>query len=325
MIAEILATLGIIPLTKTTDEVSKPAVFETKPVKFSFRPKTLDEYIGQEKAKDNVRLNLQKIMEIKPVHFLINGTKGHGKTTLANIIGNSLGFKIYYYIGGAFNFETLKDFLYKNEESPLPNILFVDEIHNLPKDVGEFLYPILEDFILPTNNAPLRPFIFIGATTEKSTLLKKFAPLVDRCGCQIQLEHYNADETKTILKQYNAQTYKAEVSEEIYDLLSNNVRFTPRIAISMFDDYMVCKNIDRVLKSRRIIKNGLTDIDIKLLRHMAEIKKPVGEETLAILAQMDRTDYKMLVEPYLCQQEYMSRTNRGRVITNKGIELLNSL
>jgi len=149
------------------------------PKKYSFRPQTLNEYIGQQRAKDLVNLNLHKVISIKPVHFLINGTQGHGKSTLAYIIANQLDFKIHTYIGGSFTMENLKQFLMENETGK-PHILFVDEVHGLEKEIGEFMYPILEDFILPIHNLKIRPFIFIGATTEKNTLIKKFSPLVDR-------------------------------------------------------------------------------------------------------------------------------------------------
>jgi Holliday junction DNA helicase RuvB len=294
---------------------------QVKPMIYSFRPRNLDEYIGQENAKELVRLNIQKVMSIKPVHFLISGARGHGKSTLAYIIANSLGFKIHTYIGGVFTMENLKSFLIGNESGE-PHILFIDEIHGLPKDMAEFLYPLLEDFWLPVGNIEVRPFIFIGATTEKNILLKKFSPLVDRCGCQINLEHYKSDNIKTILKQYNNQTHNSDVSEEIYDILSVNTRYNPRTSIAMFDDFIVCKDIEKVLNAHRIVKNSLTTDDILILKHLTEINKPVGMETLAIVIQQTNQDYTAIIEPFLIQQGYLSRRARGRVITEKGKLLL---
>lgn len=298
---------------------------ETKPIKFIYRPKYLDEYIGQEKAKELVKLNLQKILNIKPVHCLISGIKGGGKTTLANIIANHLDFQLHYYIAGSFTFEALSDFLIANNKGNNPHILFLDEIHALDKKIGEFLYPILEDFIIGDEKTPIRPFIMIGATTEKSTLIKKFAPLVDRCGVDIVLEQYKSEDIKNILKQYNEQIHKLNVPDEVFDIISKNVRYTPRIAINTFDDYVVCKDVYKVLKAHRIIKNSLTDIDIKILQHLAEINKPVAQETLAIIGGIDKSDYKSLVEPFLLQEGYLSRTSRGRIITNKGLSLIKEL
>ena len=213
--------LGITTLMETIKEKvgflrKKYTPEEVKPVKFIYRPKTLTEYIGQERAKELVNLTLEKIRTIKPIHILISGTKGCGKSTLANIIANELGFNINWTIGGAFTMEALQKFLVKNQDSKKPQILFVDEIHNLSKEVGEYLYPIIEDFILPEgNNIKLKPFIFMGATTEKNMLMKKFAPLVDRCGADIILEQYTAEDIKNILKQYNDKIYQLNIAEEV--------------------------------------------------------------------------------------------------------------
>lgn len=300
---------------------------EVKPTKFIYRPKNLSEYIGQYRAKDLVRLNIQKIKTIKPIHILITGTKGCGKSTLANIIGNELDFPITWHIGGAFTKEALMNFLIKNQESPNIEILFVDEIHNLPKEIGEYLYPIIEDFILPEGeNTKLKPFIFIGATTEKNLLVKKFSPLIDRCGADIVLEPYSAEDIKEILKQYNDKIYQLNIEEDIYDILSINVRFTPRIALAFFDDFVVCKDIKKVLDIHRVIKNGLTTTDILILNHFIEVgEKPIGIEALSMIAGITKADFTYIIEPYLLSQGYMSRTSRGRIITNKGKELLKEI
>jgi len=301
----------------------KPDQISSK--KYSFRPQTLSEYVGQERAKELVELNLKKIETIKPVHFIINGTRGHGKSTLAYIIAKRLNFRIHTYIGGSFTMENLSTFLQINQDSTIQNILFIDEIHGLEKTVAEFMYPILEDFILPKGNLKLRPFVFIGATTDKNVLMKKFSPFIDRCGAQINLEHYNALDIKTILKQYNAQIYQKNVSEDVYDLLAVNTRFNPRTYLALFDALIVCEDIKKVLSAHRVIKNSLTTDDVLILEHLAEIQKPIGVETLSIIIQQTKQDYITLVEPFLLQQGYLSRTARGRIITNKGIQILKEI
>ena len=296
------------------------------PKKYSFRPQTLDQYIGQERAKELIELNIAKIKTIKPVHFIISGTRGHGKSTLAYILAKELDMKIHTYIGGSFTMDNLQDFLTASATTETnPHILFIDEIHGLPKELAEFLYPLLEDFILPIGNLKVRPFIFIGATTDKNILQKKFSPLIDRCGCHANLEHYNSDDIKKILKQYNDQIYKLNITENIYDLLSVNTRFNPRTSIAMFDDFIVCKDIAKVLNAHRIIKNSLTTDDIIILEHLQEISKPIGEETLAIIIQQTRQDYRTLIEPFLLSQGYISRTAKGRVITEKAKKLLGEI
>lgn len=299
---------------------------EVRPIKFNYRPQYLSEYVGQERAKDLINLTLEKIRTIKPIHILISGTKGCGKSTLAHIIANETKFDITWHIGGAFTMEALQQFLIKNQDSKRTQILFVDEIHNLPKELAEFLYPVIEDFILPMGNNPkLKSFIFMGATTEKNLLMKKFAPLVDRCGCDIVLETYKSEDIKIILKQYNDKLYQLNIDEEIYDILAKNTRFTPRIAQNFFDDLVVCKDINRVLNAHRVIKDGLTTTDIMILEHLKEVNKPVGIEALAMISGVTRADFNYIIEPYLISQGYISRTARGRIITNKGVALLEEI
>lgn len=294
------------------------------PKKYSFRPRNLEEYVGQSRPKDLIRLNLQKIMNIKPVHFIISGTKGTGKSTLAYIIANHLNFKIYTYIGGAFTLDNLKTFLIENEKNSQPSILFVDEIHGIEKSIGEFMFPLLEDFLLPLGNIIVRPFIFIGCTTDLNILQKKLAPMIDRCQ-SINLEHYQAEDIKKILKQYNKMVYQKEIDEKIYDILSVNSRYTPRIALSLFDDYIVCDDIKKVLNAHQIIKNSLTINDILVLEHLAEINKPTGVEVLSIITQQTKQDYILLQEPFLIMEKYISRTSRGRVATDKAKMLLQEI
>jgi Holliday junction DNA helicase RuvB len=323
--------LGINQLLEWGKEIigikkSQYIPIEITPIKFIYRPKFFKEYIGQERAKDLVNLNLQKIRTIKPIHFLISGNKGCGKSTLANIIGNELNFPITYHIGGAFTMEALIKFLSKNQDSKEPQVLFVDEIHNLEKTLGEYLYPIIEDFILPEgNNIKLKPFIFIGATTEKNALVKRFAPLIDRCQADIILEPYTPEDIKAILKQYNDKIYQENITEEVYDLLSKNTRLTPRIALAFFDDFMVCKDPQRVLLAHRVIKNSLTTSDIQILQHLKEVGKPIGIETLAMIVGVTKVDFNYCIEPFLINQGYMSRTARGRILTLKGEQLLQEL
>jgi Holliday junction DNA helicase RuvB len=327
---DILDIIGITQLLEWGKEViGIKKVYhpeEVTPAKFIYRPSFLSEYIGQDRAKDLVNLNLEKIRKIKPVHFVISGNKGAGKSSLANIISNELGAKMNWYIAGAFTMDNLKKFLVKNQDSNNIEILFIDEGHNLEKQIAEYMYPILEDFILPEGEKlKLKPFLFITATTDMNLLLKKFSPLVDRCGANIILEPYRDEEIKQILTQYNDKIYQKNISSEIYTILSQNTRGTPRIALNLFDDFIVCEDINKVLNAHRIIKNGLTSTDILILSHLAEIKKPVGIEALSMIAGVSRADFQYVIEPFLIFNNYLTRTARGRLGTLKGEELLRSL
>lgn len=306
-------------------QVSVPT-HSTKPLKkFIFRPRNLEEYIGQDKAKARIRLNLKKIAEIKPVHILINGNAGHGKTTLAYVIVNELGAKLYSIIGSNFNRDALFDFIVSNEEDPYKlHVLFIDEIHSLSKDMAEVLYPILEDF--RSGNEDLKPFVMIGATTEKATLVKKFNPLVDRCGCHIPLGSYTPENIENILTQYSQQLYEVHcIPNEIIKQLAISSKMIPRIAISMLDDYIVCKDIKLLLSAHRMVHGSLNEIDIQILTSLRTNEKPMGQKNISIKAGIDNVDYVYMYEPFLIKQDYINVTTRGREITKKGIAVLKEI
>ena len=174
------------------------------------------------------------------------------------------------------------------------------------------------------NNIKLRPLIFIGCTTDLHILQKRLSPMIDRCQ-SVNLTHYTAEDIKQILMQYNAQTHMISITDEEYNILSKNSRYTPRIAISLFDDFSIVKDTAKVLKAHQIIKDSLTINDIIVLRHLAEIKKPVGVEVLAIITQQTKADFQILQESFLIAEGFVSRTSRGRAITEKGKLLLQGL
>ena len=295
--------------------------------KFNYRPQNLKEYIGQEPAKSLIRLLIKEILEIgKYRHILISGTMGHGKTTLAFVLAKQLGFEINYFIARAFTRENLRVFLHKNQASKIPQILMLDEIHGLGKSKidpvdFEYFYPILEDMQLPNSDIDLKPFIVMGATTELDYLQKNYPPFVGRF-VNLQLEPYNANDIKLILKEYNKQVYQKDISEEDFDLLSRNARYNPRTARLLFDLFIASGSVDEVLKCNRIIKNGLTTQDIRILEHLVEVKGVVGCETLAIIGYTDTETYKTLIEPYLIQEGLITKRPRGREATNKARQLL---
>jgi len=320
-----ILSMGFLNSDKMRAKIeTKPFVTEIKPIKFIYRPKYLTEYIGQEQAKDLVKMAISVILNTKPLHFLITGIAGMGKTTLAQIICNELHFNIYSTVGNALDKNVLQDFLLKNEDSKFPMILFIDEIHSMDKEILEFMLPIIEDFKL--NQINITPFILIGATNEKTTLLNKSKPFVDRIQIPIILEDYQIQDIVQILKQYNQQIYQKNIDDKIYIILAENTRFNPRIAIALFDLYMGNQDIIKVLKAHRIIKNGLTDTDIKILNHLDIVNgKAIGEQALSVIANIERKDYVDLIEPYLIRMNLISRTGRGRILTEDGKKFLENL
>lgn len=320
-----ICSLGLFDADKAREQ--ERAIYHSSqitPKKFSYRPEKLENYIGQERAKELININLEKIRTIKPVHFIISGSKGTGKSSLAYIIASELKYVINTYVAGSFTMANLYEFLDKNENYPKTRILFVDEIHSLSREMGEFLYPILEDFLVPIGNIRVKPFIFIGATTDKNILAKRLSPMIDRCQ-SINLEHYSVHDIKLILKQYNDKVYQVNIEEEAYNILSKNCRYTPRLALSIFDDFMITKDVNKVLHAHQIIKDSLTSDDLLILKHLIEINKPIGSEVLSIIIQQTRQDYQTLIEPFLLQEGYITRTARGRLATDKANKLLQEL
>jgi len=319
---DIFDVLGITQLMSWGKEVLgiNPQYIQQplQPIKFMYRPETFEEYISQDKAKDKAKLTIELINKGFPRHFLLMGNAGYGKTTLAGIIAKTLGFNFNVYVGSNFDIDTMNDFLVKNANTELPNILFIDELGELKKEVLTYMLPIIEDFKL--NGLVLRKFILIGATTDTWILSKRCQPFLDRIHCKIYLEDYNAQDIRKLLIQYNDQIHKANITIEDYDVISRNVRYTPRLAISLFD-YFVATNgdLNRVLKMNRIIKDGLDDIDVRILENLNSTNgKPIGEEALSIIGNMTRQEYKELREPYLIRQGLISRGSRGRLILDKG-------
>lgn len=296
---------------------------QPQPFKFQYRPQSFNEYISQDKAKEKCKLTIDLIRKGFPKNFLFTGNAGMGKTSLSAIIANELGFGFNVYVGSTFDIDTFKDFLVKNEKTERPNVLMIDETAEVDKKTLTFMLPVIEDYKI--NGVDLRKFILIGATTDTYVLSKRCQPFLDRIQCKCQLEDYSIDDMKLLLRQYNRQIHKANISDEEYEIIAKNTRFTPRIAISFVDWLVACGSIEKVLKMNRIIKDGLDDIDVRILDFLLTTGKPVGEEAISIIANMTRTEYKELREPYLLRMGFLSRTNRGRIITVKGQELLQSI
>lgn len=300
---------------------------KTESKKFIYRPQNLEEYIGQEKAKDNIKLSIREIKELGLCHFLISGHRGCGKTTLAHIIKNLLEAKMIERIAGELTdpnqiIEILNNDIYNSENDY--NILFIDEIHNLKPSLCESFYPLMEDFKI--GGKRIRPFILIGATTEKNILVNKVAPFVDRFQVPIELEKYTAQNIMDIITQYKKQMYPdKDFDTNNYPLIADNCKFTPRIAIALLKKNLIEKDIKKIFQAFRIIKNGLTDIDYKILQILIENQKAIGEDAMAQRIGISRADYRTVYEPFLAEQGYILRTSRGRTISEKGKELLKEI
>lgn len=289
-----------------------------------FRPNTWDEYIGQDKIKKELQARIRGCIEfgVPFHHLLIDGKAGTGKTTLAYLLSNNLGLKFTETVATTIESQqALVDLLVKTNGG----ILFIDEIHMIKTKVANFILPILEDFQI--NGKRIKPFTLITATTEKGILLKKYKPFVDRFKIQHTLEDYNNNELVTIIKQYHNKMYnQKEVKENVYLEIAKNSRGTPRIAIRYLESYlfMGC-SLEELFITFNIVSNGLTSLDIKLMKYLLEFPKGIGLQAIASYLGTSQENFLYQYESYLLQQGYITRLNRGRAITEKGKEFLKSL
>lgn len=308
-------------------------------IEYSLRPKNLNEYIGQEKAKENMKVFIEAAkMRGEPLdHVLLYGPPGLGKTTLAGIIANEMGVNIRITSGPAI--EKQGDLAALLTNLSQDDILFVDEIHRINRSVEEILYPAMEDYALdiiigkgPSARSirlDLPKFTLIGATTKVGALT---APLRDRFGVISRLEMYKPHELQKIVER-SAGILGIEVDPDGAGEIAMRSRGTPRIAnrllkrvrdfAQLFGDGRITKAIaDNALTRLEIDSLGLDANDRRMLVTVIEHYGggPVGLDTLAATINEERDTIEDVYEPYLIQIGFINRTPRGRVVTAKAYE-----
>ncbi|MCD8086437.1 MAG: Holliday junction branch migration DNA helicase RuvB [Clostridiales bacterium] len=308
---------------------------------YSLRPQRLQEYIGQEKAKGNLDIFIQAAkLRGEPLdHVLLYGPPGLGKTTLAGIIAHEMGVNIRITSGPAM--EKPGDLVALLTNLSENDILFVDEIHRMNRAIEEILYPAMEDYVVdiiigkgPSANSirlDLPKFTLIGATTRAGSLS---APLRDRFGVQLRLELYTPEELALIVKR-SAGILNVPIEESGAWEIAKRSRGTPRIAnrfLRRVRDFAQVKAggvitaavADDALSALDVDYLGLDDIDRRMLRAIIEFYHggPVGLETLAATINEDAETLEDMYEPYLMQIGILTRTPRGRCVTQKAYEHL---
>ena len=307
----------------------------------TIRPESIDEYIGQEDVKENIRVFVEAAkMRNEPLdHVLLYGPPGLGKTTLAFIIAHELGTNIKTASGPSI--EKSGDLAAILSSLEPGDVLFIDEIHRMPRYIEEILYPAMEDFSLDiivgsegnsrNIKIDLPPFTLVGATTRAGDLS---APLRDRFGITSKLQFYTVSELTDIIKR-TARVLGVEIENSAAIELAKRSRGTPRIANRLFKrvrDFALVKGNGKVdlaiteeaLERLKVDKMGLDNTDHELL--LAIIEKfnggPVGVEALSSSIGEEVTTIEDVYEPYLLQTGLLKRTSRGRIATDKAYEIL---
>ena len=307
----------------------------------TIRPLTLDEYVGQKEIKENLNVFIKSAtMRGEPLdHILLYGPPGLGKTTLAYIIANELGTNIKTASGPSIEKSgDLAAILSTLEEG---DVLFIDEIHRIPRYIEEILYPAMEDYYLDiivgsegsSRNIKINlpHFTLVGATTRAGDLS---SPLRDRFGIISKLNFYTEDELYQIIKR-TSRVLDTPIEDDAAHELASRSRGTPRIANRLFkrvrDFALVYGNgiinkeiLTTSLDKLKVDKTGLDETDYNLLKAIIERFNggPVGLEALASSIGEESSTIEDVYEPYLLQQGYLKRTARGRIVTDKTYEHL---
>lgn len=318
------------------ERIISPSKMAEDDIELTLRPSDLDQYIGQNKIKENLRIFIEaaKMRNEALDHCLLYGPPGLGKTTLANIIANEMNVDIKYTSGPSI--ERSGDLAAILTTLNPGDVLFIDEIHRLSRNIEEILYPAMEDYCIDiivgkdqtarSIRLDLPPFTLVGATTRAGDLS---APLRDRFGVISHLEYYSIEELQEIILR-TAKIFDYPITDDAAYELAKRSRGTPRVANRLFrrvrdfaqvlgDDKITLKVCKESLDKMNVDEAGLDYTDHKYLLGIIERFNggPVGIEALAASIGEETQTLEDVYEPFLLQEGFIKRTARGRVATEK--------
>lgn len=325
------------------DRVMSPEAYETTmDSETRLRPSTLDEYVGQKDLKENLKIYIEaaKTRNEALDHLLFYGPPGLGKTTLAYIIAKEMGTNIKVTSGPSI--ERTGDLAALLTSLEPGDVLFIDEIHRLPKVIEEVLYSAMEDYAIDlivgkddtsrSMRLDLPPFTLVGATTRAGDLT---APLRDRFGIVSKLDYYTLEEIQQIIKR-TSKVMDTQIAKDAVVEISKRSRGTPRIANRLFrrvrdfalvmnDNYVDPSIANFSLERLKVDALGLDDVDVRYLKGIIERFNggPVGIEAIASSISEEVMTLEDVYEPYLLQLGFINRTPRGRIVTEKAYKHLN--
>ncbi|MDR2847259.1 MAG: Holliday junction branch migration DNA helicase RuvB [Mycoplasmataceae bacterium] len=303
----------------------------------NLRPSRLSEFKGKEDIKKNINIFILACKKQNTIfdHCIIYGLPGTGKTSLAMIIANELGRKIKIIQGACIqkNVDVINIVLTLNEG----DIIFIDEIHAINSQCIELLYTIMEEFMLDItlgrdlnakiSRIPIPKFTLIGATTKMGLLP---LPFEERFGISINLKIYKVEEIVEILR-VNAQKLNLVLSEDDLLVIAKNSKNIPRNAnrlIKRVADFRCVDSkytIKQIFKHLKIYEDGLEQDDVLYLKAVSKSDKSIGLKTISMVTNIDIITVENKIEPYLITQEYVQKTNSGRIITEKGKKFIHDL
>ncbi len=323
------------------ERIVDPEKLEIDEDELSLRPLKISEYIGQDTIKEMLDVYIKAALARNEAldHVLLYGPPGLGKTTLAQIIANELNVNLKVVSGPSI--ERTGDLAAVLSQLEEGDVLFIDEIHRLPRFVEEILYSAMEDYVLDimvgkdssakSIRVNLPPFTLVGATTRYGDLS---APLRDRFGVVLRLNYYTTEELKQIVNR-TAVVYQTKINDDAALELAKRSRGTPRIANRLFRrvrDFATVKGNGDItlditkmaLGKLNIDDSGLDETDYRYLKGIIELfgGGPVGIESLAASISEEVTTIEDVYEPYLLQEGYIKRSPRGRIVTKKAYDLL---
>lgn len=283
---------------------------------------TLADYIGQEKNKKVILKTIKVIKMIKPINIFLHGYPGCGKSTLGEIIAAELKSNFIYTIPEQLkNVETINSIIENIQSSDKLTVWMIDEIHNIDKKTINILLPILQSYRL--GNVNIKQFVLIGATTDYNKLYYKSEALISRFQTKINMDRYTVDELVKILRLHkDKMNVPMLVSEDDLLIIAKNSKGVPREAINLLLKLLVSPNAKDVLAEHKIIKNGINDVDVRILNSLNVLDKPIGANYLSMRVGLLQEDYNKIYEPYLIKIGFIERTARGRQISKTGKEFL---